>query len=107
IFQENETLYLEVTIDGVVLSPRKRLTAAPYAINSQYLNGYTTDAASTTQYIPVANEHGNFLFRGTPQNNQVSGGVLYINPGSADPNDTLFGVALNGSERLRLNAEGD
>ncbi len=44
IFANNTALYLRVTVGGEPLSPRKRLTAAPYALNAETLDG--VDSAS-------------------------------------------------------------
>ncbi|HBL39813.1 TPA: hypothetical protein DDZ10_04055, partial [Candidatus Uhrbacteria bacterium] len=44
IFADNAALYLRVTVGGEPLSPRKRLTAAPYALNAETLDG--VDSAS-------------------------------------------------------------
>ena len=49
IFADNGDLYLEVIIGSETLSPRRRLTAAPYALNAQTLDGNTaTDFLSAT-----------------------------------------------------------
>ena len=37
VFKNNSSVYLEVTVNGETLSPRKRLTASPYAFNAKYL----------------------------------------------------------------------
>ncbi|MCB9798820.1 hypothetical protein H6758_03790 [Candidatus Nomurabacteria bacterium] len=111
IFATNTALYLQVWVnDGgtyTKLTPRKRLTASPFAMNSQYLLGYSPAVSSTSQYIPVSDSNGNFAFRGDPQSTGVAGGTLYINPGTAGANETLFGIALNGSERFRVDEDGD
>ncbi|MBI2473835.1 hypothetical protein HYV70_04780, partial [Candidatus Uhrbacteria bacterium] len=39
VFADNSGVYLEVIIAGETLSPRRRLTAAPYALNAQRLDG--------------------------------------------------------------------
>jgi hypothetical protein len=39
VFADNTNIYLEVEIAGETLSPRKQLTAAPYALNAQRLDG--------------------------------------------------------------------
>lgn len=39
VFSDNETLYLEVIIAGETLSPRRQITAAPYALNADTLDG--------------------------------------------------------------------
>lgn len=107
IFANNNELYLEVWINGTKLSPRKRLTSAPFAMNSAYLMGYGVATASTSEYIPRSDANGNFAFTGAPTSNDVSGGTMFINPGAADANDTVFGIGLGGSERFRVDAEGD
>ncbi|MBI5794145.1 hypothetical protein HZA87_03610 [Candidatus Uhrbacteria bacterium] len=38
-FADNSTLFLEVIVGSETLSPRRRLTAAPYALNAQTLDG--------------------------------------------------------------------
>lgn len=39
IFGDNATVYLEVVIAGETLSPRRQITAAPYALNADTLDG--------------------------------------------------------------------
>jgi len=39
VFGDNTNIYLEVDIAGETLTPRKQLTAAPYAMNAQRLDG--------------------------------------------------------------------
>ncbi len=42
VFADNSGVYLQITIGGETLTPRKRITAAPYAINSQTLDGLSS-----------------------------------------------------------------
>lgn len=65
VFASNATLYLEVWVEGNQMSPRKRLNSVPYALNSAYLMGYGAATVSTTTYIPVSDESGNFNFSGS------------------------------------------
>ena len=44
---------------------------------------------------------------GTPTGTGVSQGTIYINPGSAASDQTLFGIAVGGAERLRFSKEGN
>src|SRR3989339_344552 len=44
IFQNNSSVYLEVTIGSQTLTPRKQITAAPYAFNAKYLDGLATSS---------------------------------------------------------------
>lgn len=97
IFKNNSALYLEVKIGATTLSPRKRITASPYAINSIYLNGVSaTSTASSSTYIPVSASDGSFNFNTTTFNHNVgigtsnptekltvSGGNLAIGSGSS------------------------
>ncbi|MCX6779883.1 MAG: hypothetical protein NT034_01745, partial [Candidatus Magasanikbacteria bacterium] len=70
IFRDNANVYLEVTIGGETLSPRKRITSAPFALNSKYLNGLTATATPQgAAYIPVADSSGNFNFSGVTVTN--------------------------------------
>ncbi|MEK7083640.1 MAG: hypothetical protein AAB932_00200, partial [Patescibacteria group bacterium] len=107
IFQNNSVLYLEVWVSSTVLTPRKRLTSAPYAVNSEYLMGYAATNTSSSVYIPVSDSRGNFQFTGNPQSGGISGGIIYINPTSTVSDYTLLGVAVNGSERFKVDREGD
>jgi len=44
IFQSTSTIYLEVTVGIQTLSPRKQITAAPYAFNAKYIDGLATSS---------------------------------------------------------------
>ena len=43
VFATNANVFLEVEVEGEVLTPRKRMTAAPYALNAQTLDGIGAD----------------------------------------------------------------
>src|SRR3989339_845002 len=65
IFKNNSAVYLKVIVGSETLSPRKRITASPYSLNSKYLDG--VGASSTPQastYIPISDSSGNFNFNG-------------------------------------------
>ncbi len=48
IFGDNTNVYLEVEVSGETLNPRKQIVAAPYALNSQTLDGFdSTDLLHT------------------------------------------------------------
>ncbi|TAN34268.1 hypothetical protein EPN28_00250, partial [Patescibacteria group bacterium] len=65
LFKNYGTVYLEVRVGADTLSPRKQITAAPYAFNAKYLDGVGTNTVSSTVYIPVSDGSGNFAFRST------------------------------------------
>jgi hypothetical protein len=65
IFKNNGSVYLEITVGAETLTPRKQITSAPFAINSAYLNGYGAATASTSAYIPLSDDQGNFQFKNT------------------------------------------
>ncbi|MDO8509766.1 MAG: hypothetical protein Q7S24_01335, partial [bacterium] len=68
VFQNNATVYLEVMVGGQALSPRKQITSAPYALNSQFLNGLVaTSTPTSSAYISASDANGNFSFSGSPQ----------------------------------------
>jgi len=99
IFQNNQSLYLEViVVDSgatTTLSPRKQLTTAPYAFNSEYLAGAAaTSTASTTTYIPISGSDGSFSFNTTTISNLIVSGFVRTSStlllGSAGGNDDLF-----------------
>lgn len=110
IFGDNSTLFLQITINGELLTPRKQLTAAPYALNAQMLDGLDSDAdGSSAAAIVAYNSSGNLVVTGNPGGSGVANGSMYINPASGDvaANDILFGVAVSGSSRFRVDGEGD
>ncbi len=73
IFRNNSGMYLQLVIGAEVLTPRKQITASPYAINAGFLNGYALDTASSSVYIPLSDSQGNFLF-----NNVTSTGFVSV-----------------------------
>ncbi len=110
VFANNATVYLEVIVNGETLTPRKPMLAAPYAMNSDTVDGYnTTTTGGTSSLIPVTDSNGNLVITGSPQGTGVSQGSLYINPdsGVVAANEVLFGVAITGSPRFTIDSEGD
>ncbi|OGH92509.1 MAG: hypothetical protein A2534_05225, partial [Candidatus Magasanikbacteria bacterium RIFOXYD2_FULL_39_9] len=65
IFSNNTSVYLEVRVGSDTLTPRKRITATPYAFNSKYLDGIGVNTLSSTVYIPKSDSVGNFAFNST------------------------------------------
>src|SRR3989338_11645245 len=106
-----DTMYLGVTVGtDPEMTPRKRLTAAPFAQNADTLDGMnTSQVGSTTSSIIASTQNGNVVLTGTPTSSAVSGGTLYLNPATAQvsTDETLFGIAVGNSPRFLLDAEGD
>ena len=108
IFQSNN-LFLGVTVaSDSEMTPRKQLNNVGFAYNALYLSGLATSTAGGTgAYIPAALSNGDFVFTGTPTSTEVAGGVLYINPASATADYTLLGLAVGGTEKFRVDEDGD
>lgn len=53
IFGANAALFLEVRIEGETLSPRKQITAAPYALNAD-----TLDGTDSTGFLAATGDNG-------------------------------------------------
>ncbi|MFA5854259.1 MAG: hypothetical protein WC866_04195 [Patescibacteria group bacterium] len=106
---DNNVVTLGITIGAdAEMTPRKRLTAAAYALNADRLDDLdVTSSGSTTAYIPSTTANGNLVITGDPQGTTVGTGSVYINPSNAAASETLFGVADNGSTRFQIDKEGD
>ncbi len=92
IFKDNQTVYLQITVGGENLSPRKRITASPFALNAKYLDGI--GASSTPQsssYIPVSDNSGNFNL------NHVTSTGIYINGLLSVTGNSSFGTITSGT----------
>ncbi|MBI5728997.1 MAG: hypothetical protein HY983_02005 [Candidatus Magasanikbacteria bacterium] len=80
IFQNNATVYLEVRVSNEILSPRKQITASPYAFNSRFLDGVAaTSTASSSTYIPISDSNGNFTFNNVTTTNVTSTKIYATN----------------------------
>lgn len=67
-----------------------------------YFEGTTIGAGTASSSFA-----GPVWFTGTPTSSNVQSGTVYVNPGSAAVNTTLLGVAVNGVQKFRVDAEGD
>jgi hypothetical protein len=77
IFKNYSDIYLEVRIGAETLTPRKQITASPYAFNAKYLDGFgVSQTATDTAYIPVADASGNFDLNGVTTTNVYSSGNM-------------------------------
>jgi len=109
-FASNGTVYLKVTVEGEALTPRKQIASAPYSLNSDSLDGLDSDSdGSTAAAIPALNSSGALVITGNPSAATVGAGSLYVNPASGDmaADDTIFGIGDGGTDRFRVDKEGD
>ncbi|MEK7665725.1 MAG: hypothetical protein AAB337_02500, partial [Patescibacteria group bacterium] len=66
IFADNATVYLDVTIGGEALTPRRQVVASPYALNAENLDGYdSSQVGGSSAFVPVTDSSGNLLLTGT------------------------------------------
>lgn len=108
VFQNNAAVYIDVEIAGDQLTPRKRVVAAPYAVNTSYLDGYnSSQSGGTDAYVPVTDSTGMLTVTGNPAGAGVGQGSIYVNPAAAGANETIFGIADNATSRFRIDKEGD
>lgn len=73
IFRDNSSVYLEVRVGSDTLTPRKRISATPYAFNAKYLDGIGAATLSGSTYIPVSDNSGNFEFNRITSTGIVAG----------------------------------
>jgi hypothetical protein len=107
LYATTTNLFLEVVVGGTALSPRKQLTSAPFAINSQFLMGVTATSTSSSEYIPISDLYGNFDYVGMSTSSNIYDAVVYVNPTSTVTNGALFTTAVGGASRFRVDGEGD
>ncbi|MFA6018206.1 MAG: hypothetical protein WCT28_00365 [Patescibacteria group bacterium] len=110
VFSENASVYLQVTVNGESLLPRKQMLATPYAMNADVLDGMdSTIIGSTVKMIPAFNSFGNLVITGAPQTSAGTGASLSVNPDVAGvvANEMLFGVSVSSVDRFTVDAEGD
>jgi hypothetical protein len=110
VFSNNASVFLEVTVNGETLAPRKQMLASPYAVNSDTVDGYdTTTAGATSSMVVVTDFVGNLQVTGSPQGSGVTQGSMSINPsaGVVAGNEILLGVSVGGVSRFTVDAEGD
>ena len=108
----DQTLYLEVRVGGSgttpsweTLTPRKTLGAVPGAFEAKQLGGI---APGSFVRSDTADEVSGLLtVTAVPTGTGVGVGSLYINPASATADYTLLGLAVGGSQKFRLDADGD
>lgn len=110
VFANYAAVYLQITVNGEAFTTRRQILAAPYALNSESLDGYnTTQVGGTSALVPVLDSTGNLQLTGNPSGSLASNASIYINPAGADTavNDAILGVAVGGSALFTVDVEGD
>ncbi|OGR52984.1 MAG: hypothetical protein A2049_04465 [Elusimicrobia bacterium GWA2_62_23] len=96
---QSGSLWLEMTVQGVVMLPREQITASPYAVNSLMLSGkrYTTAAAAPTVPSPATGDL--WMDTGSGALMYYSGGWLPTS-GTGLPADHAATHAYGGSDPI-------
>src|SRR3989344_3077791 len=68
-----------------------------------YVGGALTVVGSFTSSVT----NGQIQFIAIPSGTAIDQGTVYVNPASAGTNNVLMGFAVNGTEKARIDAEGD
>lgn len=102
-FADNAAVYLSISVNGELLTPRKLLTAAPYALNAQALDGLSSSGFLQTT-LPASSSVGfgasnyNLTFTNNGSGNEVhnltSTGDFIVQ------NDSVTFFTLNNSKSL-------
>ncbi|MCX6781608.1 MAG: hypothetical protein NTW66_00575 [Candidatus Magasanikbacteria bacterium] len=78
IYKNNSAVYLEVRVGSEILTPRKRISSAPYAFNAKYLDGVAPSTNTNTAHIPVSDSSGNFNFNNITSTGAYVSGILSV-----------------------------
>ncbi|MEK7075967.1 MAG: hypothetical protein AAB948_04215, partial [Patescibacteria group bacterium] len=70
-------------------------------------NDVTVGGSLTIQGSLATVSNGQVLITGVPTGTAINQGSVYLNPPSAGTNNVLLGIAVNGTEKARIDAEGD
>ncbi|MGB6881808.1 MAG: hypothetical protein WBD86_00705 [Microgenomates group bacterium] len=74
-------------------------------VNAHHLNGVAASSFLRSDQSDTA--EGAINFTASPGSTDVSGGPVYINPASTTSNYTLLGIAVGGTQKFKIDAEGD
>ncbi len=64
LFADNDELWLEVTINGELLTPRKQITAQGFALNTDFLDGFDSSQVGGNEIVPVTDALGGLTITG-------------------------------------------
>ena len=79
-------------------------------VNASSSNATTLNGLDSTQFLRSdtnTTATGSITFTRASSGASVGDGSIFINPATAATNDVLFGVAVAGSDRLTITADGD
>lgn len=88
----------KLSVNSYISLDTNKLTATTIIVNT--LNAGTINTG-------LLNVSGQAVFTHVPTGSGVNQGTIYINPATADANDTLLGLAVGGDQKLRVSAAGD
>jgi excisionase family DNA binding protein len=74
-------------------------------VDAHHLGGVAASSFLRSNQVDTAEATINFT--ASPGSTNVNGGPVYINPAASTSDYTLFGIALGGLQRFRVDAEGD
>ncbi len=94
VFGEDASVYLDVTVNGELLTPRKLLTAAPYALNAQMLDGLNSSSFLNVLGNTLEMGQGFTIDASSADHTAVGQGVLSIDYRAAG-NGMNLGFELN------------
>jgi hypothetical protein len=108
---DNDSLFLGVTVDGVELTPRKRLASVPYALNAANASGWIPideywTYASTTTFTILGDKTGKYQKGDKIKLNQTATKYFYIvGVAYSAPNTTV--TITGGSDYSLVNTKID
>ena len=85
---KGSTVYLELSVDGETLSPRRRLTSVPYALNATTLSGYALEHFAQADHSHIFTE-----IKGIASDSQIPDDITII---YAQDAGALGGVTAGG-----------
>jgi excisionase family DNA binding protein len=74
-------------------------------VDAHHLNGVAASSFLRSDQSDTA--EGAINFTASPGNADISGGSVYINPASTTSDYTLLGIAVGGTQKFKIDAEGD
>lgn len=113
--QGSVTIGENLNVAGVITLPKGLIVTANSSFNSVDIDDLTVNKSlkslgSNTFGSSIFNQgftaKSQGKFSGGSSGSAVSQGLVYLNADSAGDNDTLFGVAIGGNQKLRLSGNG-